>query len=173
MFTQAVKNVLEFTQEKLLKHYSISQSSWFSWVSAATAARSGYRDRPLRSGVPGHLLSCLTPLICMGLFLPNKNLNLLLSVPSTILQNPHLYFLLHSHKQAPNSLLFPPGLCFCCIMSGLIPEHRSLRSSKAAAMFDSLHTLWSVKLCSSQNLASIVRLLTFLGSSPFLGVCFL
>lgn len=42
------------------------------------------------------------------------------SCPLHLLHNPHLYFLLRPHKQAPNSLLFPPGL-----MSGLIPECRS------------------------------------------------
>lgn len=107
MFTQAVKNVFEFTQEKLLKHCSISQSGWFSRVSAATAAKSGYRDRPLRSSVTGHLLSCLTPPICMGLFLPNKNLNLVLSVPSNHLTEPPPLFPspLTNRKPTPYSSL--------------------------------------------------------------------
>jgi len=58
-------------------------------------------------------------------FLPNKNLNLVLPVPSTVLYNPHLYFTLLSHKQAPNTLPFPPGLSFYLITCDFMPERRS------------------------------------------------
>lgn len=83
------------------------------------------RDMPLRSCVPiFHLLPCLNPLIRTVVFLPKKNLNLVFPVLSTILHNLHVYFLLCPHKQAPNSLPFPPGLYFDCIFSGLVLESR-------------------------------------------------
>lgn len=75
-------------------------------------------ETPLRSGIPVlHLSSCFSAPICVD-FSAKQEPNSCASCPL------HLCFLLCSHKQAPSSLPFPPGLCFYCIMSGLTPECR-------------------------------------------------